>query len=392
MIIRGDCLVEMAGMDADSVDAVVTDPPYGIAFMGQSWDKPRTLRRGASQVAPCKDMPVGQRFTNASEDREYQAWCEQWARELFRVMKPGAYLAAFGATRLFHRLACGIQDAGFEPRDAFAWVRGAGFPKSRNTDDGRGTALKPAWEPITLSQKPREGTYEANDAKWGCGYLNVDDARVPLPEGDSVGYRPVIDSNSRSVFGFGGVSRNGTDTLGRWPANVVHDGSDEVLAEFPRTVNPFGKDGVMHPSPNGRSPMFGVDKRESGLRIGDAGNAARYFYCAKPSTREREMGLPGRCAHPTLKPIALMQWLIRLVTPRDGLVLDPFLGSGTTAIAAHLEGRRCVGVEREAEYADIAEKRLEWWRRNGRPGQSVTAVLGETPVKRKDVATADLFG
>ena len=201
-----------------------------------------------------------------------------------------------------------------------------------------------------------------------------------------------------------------------------------MLAEFPHTVNPYGKDGVMHPSPNGRSPMFGVDKRDTGLRIGDEGNVARYFYCAKPSPREKEAGLDGfnadlkpaikrkveaeltmttcttgytcggttprRNTHATVKPIALMQWLIRLVTPPGGTVLDPFLGSGTTAIAAVLEGRPWIGVEREDEYAAIAQARIDWWtaRRERWPGKSVAEILKVVPkTAAKPSATADLF-
>ena len=308
------------------------------------------------------------------------------------------------------------------------------FRKSWNEKDedgkptGRGTALKPAWEPIVLAQKPREGTYAANAAKHGTGYLNIDAARVPLAAGDELHVdtdwgsverkgeswgmrkttgRKVVRGGEKVWKGPKGdrggevmrlgvkeIEREGSP-LGRWPANLVHDGSPEVVAEFPHTVNPFGKTGIANKSPNGRSPMFGVDKRTEGTRIGDMGSAARYFYCAKPSTKERELGLHGfpedlkptikrkvegnltmngsTCGyngggttpraniHPTCKPLAVMRWLIRLLVPVNGTLIDPFLGSGTTLCAAALEYRNAIGIEKEPEYARIARARVEYW-------------------------------
>ena len=407
MIHQADCLDALREMDADSVDACVCDPPYGIGFMGHDWDKPgvdrsyldRRPQDGGRFMRERGPMP------SYTLDQEYQAWCEQWATELLRVLKPGAYLIAFSATRTYHRLACGIQDAGFVPRDMIEWLYGSGFPKSHNDGDGHGTALKPSHEPMMLAQVPREGTYAANADKYGVGYLNIEDARVPL-NGDSV---PAFDRTGSFIFPQGGgddytTNRTGEQTNeGRWPANVCHDGSDAVIASLPNI-----KSGLVEPHHHFH---------------GDAGNAARYFYCAKPSTAEKEAGLdafdayeshelngrsedsagndnpragisksnPRRNTHATIKPIELMRWLIRLVVPVNGVVIDPFLGSGTTAIAAVLEGRQWIGIEREAEYAAIAQARVDWWSRQ-RKGLSVAEILRDVPKPQVDGGRyGDLF-
>jgi len=322
-------------------------------------------------------------------------------QECLRVLKPGGYLLSFAGTRTQHRIACGIEDAGFEIRDMIAWVYGSGFPKSLNvgkavdklqgneretTDyiapdgkkrwggnsfsvgeppDGRGinkatkgsspyegygTALKPALEPITVARKPIEGTVVANVLKWGTGAINIDGCRV---EGNPVSV-PMPTGGTGNIYGFkNGVGRNGEmsdNSRGRFPANFIHDGSDEVLAGFPETKSGLMKQHIE----GGNFNVFSKQYPRDVETIGDSGSAARFFYCAKASKAERQAGNN----HPTVKPIALMRYLIKLVTPPDGVVLDPFLGSGTTAIAAVLEGRDWIGIEREAEYCDIARARI----------------------------------
>ena len=304
---------------------------------------------------------------------------ELW-REVARVLKPGAYLVAFAGTRTYHRLACAVEQAGFDVRDMIEWLYGSGFPKSHNDGDGHGTALKPSHEPMMLAQVPREGTYAANDAKYGTGYLNIDDARVPLPNGDDAcASHTWSNSKDKSIFGFGGIDKNlAIDKGGRWPANVCHDGSDAVVDEFPydkskRTERTGPKGGCGGPVAFVKDPTYpGVWPADEG------GSAARFFYCAKPSVGEKESGLDAlpstseplkgslpsgsggrigqatrRNTHATIKPIELMRWLIRLVVPTNGVVIDPFLGSGTTAIAAVLEGRQWIGIERELSLIHI---------------------------------------
>ena len=439
MLKVGDSLELLATLDECSVDAVVTDPPYGIHFMGQEWDRPRAVRVAKSQVV--KNLGVGMRHTTLTEDRQFQAWTEQWAREALRVLKPGAYLLAMGATRLYHRTACGIQDAGFECRDCLAFLYGSGFPKSSNFTPSwsrqqrpdwymeatglpqlpkgqavppgpLGTALKPAWEPIVLARKPLEGTAAETFERYGTGYLDIDDARVPLAAGDEV---PEFEQNpERDGAGLPGTSQ-ADHVTGRWPANVAHDGSEEVKGELPHTVSgytmPWHKQAR---SPDSIFPFGPVG--EGGYRGDLQGNAGRFFYTAKPSRHEKEAGLdhlpvykphevqgraegsagsqnpragvggdPGalarRCHHPTVKPIELFRWLIRLACPRGGIVLDPFAGSGTTAIAALLEDRRWIAIEREPDYHALAQARIAFWAREHarKPGRSVAEILGEAP-------------
>jgi DNA modification methylase len=419
----GDCREVMASMAASSVDAIVTDPPYGLSFMGKGWD------HGVPGV-------------------------EFWT-EAMRVAKPGAHLLAFGGTRTYHRLACAIEDAGWEIRDCVMWVYGSGFPKSldvskaidrmdareeqsarryrftawvrstgvtakqisdatgtnmgghyttaasqpaimtrehleacrhllgevpewveREADirsvesenlkrrkvvgerevpvghafagatyggdsssqvvsitapatgaarrwDGWGTALKPAWEPVIVARKPLIGTVAANVLEHGTGAINVDGCRVGTEQRINTPASPTsasrksrVDAGYRNDAGFGPGSTGG-EVTGRWPANLIHDGSEEATA-----------------------PM---------------GEAARYFYCAKASKADRGEGNN----HPTVKPTDLMAYLCRLVTPPGGLVLDPFCGSGSTGKAAVREGFGFIGIEREAEYARIARCRIQ---------------------------------
>ena len=363
-LIHGDCLEVLNGMPDNSVDSVVTDPPYGLSFMGKKWDY---------------DVP------------EQAIW-----EECLRVLKPGGHLLAFAGTRTQHRMAVRIEDAGFEIRDMIAWAYGNGFPKSmdvskaidkaagaerevigqdtkaRSTSSasalptmggetvyqswditapatesakqwkGWGTALKPALEPITVARKPFKGTVAANVMEWGTGAINIDGCRVGPP----ITHQPggLHRGSGSTVGSFTGETEFERDAHGRWPANLIHDGSDEPTELL--------------------------------------GAAARFFYCAKASKKDRDEGLDGfeaksrptmgngigvqsdqqkannRNIHPTVKPTDLMAYLCRLVTPPGGVVLDPFMGRGSTGKAAVREGFRFIGIEMDAEYLAIAEARI----------------------------------
>jgi site-specific DNA-methyltransferase (adenine-specific) len=373
-IINGDCLDVLKELEDNSVDSIVTDPPYGLSFMGKRWDY---------------DVPS----------------VEIWA-ECLRVLKPGGHLLAFAGTRTQHRMAVRIEDAGFEIRDMIAWVYGSGFPKSHDVskaidkaagaertevigvrhrnakpfDDtagwnpnsttgdhaytapatpeakqwqGWGTALKPALEPITVARKPLIGTVAENVLQHGTGAINVDGGRVGTE--DKIDFERK--ENGITQSGWKDVNRNPYEqhSEGRWPANFIHDGSEEVAALFPDT-----KSGKMGPwnnrttngSPNGIYGKFDENHPLSET-YGDSGSAARFFYCAKASKADR-----GENHHPTVKPTDLMRYLCRLVTPPKGIVLDPFMGSGSTGKGAILEGFDFIGIEREEEYCKIAEQRI----------------------------------
>ena len=373
-LINNDCIAAMKEMPDNSVDSIVTDPPYELGFMGKSWDS------------------TGIAFN-----------IEVW-QEALRVLKPGGHLIAFSGSRTYHRMAVAIEDAGFEIRDQIMWVYGSGFPKSHNIAkaiqkasgvepigfkeneganflggdwnatprqlfmpptvgvaaewDGWGTALKPAHEPMVLARKPLIGTVANNVLTYGTGGLNIDGARVGSEGGtarDGKADQP-NESGWENMRGHGVAQLNS----GRWPANFIHDGSDEVFDLL--------------------------------------GEPARFFYCAKASKRDRNEGLDGfigkeigakgnglarKCAtcsasvidgcecvdrtfinpiranhHPTVKPTDLMRYLVRLVTPQGGVVLDPFMGSGSTGKACAYEGFDFIGIEQSAEYVEIAEARI----------------------------------
>lgn len=352
----------------NSIDAIITDPPYGLSFMGKKWDY---------------DVPS----------------VEIWT-ECLRVLKPGGHLLAFAGTRTQHRMAVRIEDAGFEIRDMIAWVYGSGFPKSHNLDGDRqgwGTALKPALEPITVARKPLKGTVVANVLKHGTGALNIDGCRIETTENlnggayAETGGRGISGSLSASGMNVPGktVGRKFMQPAGRWPANLIHDGSEEVLAAFPQAPSQQGdlkETGRPRPS----SGRFGdmAPPHAHPMRIESDKSAARFFYCAKASKADRDEGLDGFAKtsggmvsntsgqhmtrrddgyqvaprannHPTVKPTELMRYLVRLITPVGGIVLDPFAGSGSTGKAAALEGFRFFGFEREQVYADIANARID---------------------------------
>lgn len=318
-LIHGDCLEELDWIPNNSIDSIVTDPPYGLSFMGKKWD--------------C-DVP------------SVDIW-----RECLRVLKPGGHVLSFAGTRTYHRMAVAIEDAGFEIRDQIGWVYGSGFPKSHNGEWG-GTALKPAWEPIVLARKPLIGTVEKNFEQHGTGGLNIDGCRV----GDDVRYNPPAhnkvggNSYNMSVVGMP-PDASGTTVAGRWPANLIHDGSDEVVSVFPSAQGQQGATGKRK-----QGAVYGtVDEGIAGIQPrGDTGSAARFFYCAKASKADRG----DVNTHPTVKPTDLMRYLCRLITPSGGIVFDPFMGSGSTGKAALAEGFRFIGIEREAAYMKIAQARL----------------------------------
>lgn len=314
----GDCLEVLAGMAPESVDACVTDPPYHLASI--------VKRFGAEGAAPVKGNDAYERASRGFMGKNWDGGDiafrpETWAAVL-RVLKPGAHLVAFGAPKNYHRLACAIEDAGFEIRDSLMWLFGSGFPKSHNLDgerEGWGTALKPAFEPIILARKPLDGTVAANVLAHGTGAINVDATRVPFAdaadEHESKAKNQHADFGSgpmtNAVFGKFDKDRDNYDPPGRWPANVLHDG-------------------------------------DAGL-----GENARFFYSAKANAKDR-----AGSKHPTVKPVALMRWLCRLITPLGGLILDPFAGTGTTGQAARAEGFDAILIEREPEYQADIRRRL----------------------------------
>jgi DNA modification methylase len=360
-VINLDCVAGMRVLIAsNSIDAIVTDPPYELGMMGKKWDK------------------TGIAYN-----------IELW-RECLRVLKPGGHLLAFSGARTYHRMSCAIEDAGFEIRDQIMWVYGSGFPKSVNAGDGRGTALKPAHEPVCLARKQLIGTIAANAEQYNTGVINIDACRVG---NDVAGW------NGKTATGNAWNNRNcglrnsddARPAVGRFPANLIHDGSEEVL-------NEFAKYGISKSHPN-RKPgnkktnlVYGEFKNSTGgVYHSDEGTPARFYYCAKASRHDRDEGLDqftpvtaseitggrtensaglnspragagrtsgGKNIHPTVKPTELMRYLIRLITPRGGTVLDPFAGSGSTGKAAALEGVSFLGFELDAEYSRIANARI----------------------------------
>jgi site-specific DNA-methyltransferase (adenine-specific) len=345
----------MAGLDADSIDSVVTDPPYHLTSI--------VKRFGAANAAPAKAGKTGA-YARASRGFMGQQWDggdvafdpATWAA-VYRVLKPGAHLVAFSGTRTYHRMACAIEDAGFEIRDQLAWCYGSGFPKSHNQAGGWGTALKPAWEPICLARKPLVGTVAANIAAHGTGAINIDGCRVATE--DETARTAGTSPTQRTAYGkFRADAGERTETfgghnLGRWPANIIHDGSDEVLQAFPDAP---GQQRATGPEFERNASVYGKFEGVTPAEPrGDSGSAARFFYCAKATSAERG----NSNNHPTVKPVDLMRWLCRLITPTGGTVLDPFAGSGSTLIAADAEQFHAIGCELSPEYAAIAERRVK---------------------------------
>jgi DNA modification methylase len=338
---QADCLKALPTLDTASVDAIITDPPYGIGMVGMNWDN-------AKKLDP--ERPPGQYHSHTNPSVAFQTFCAEWASECLRVLKPGAHLAAFGGTRTAHLLACGLEEAGLEIRDTLMWIQGQGFPSSPALAKGLGIRLKPAYEPILLARRPLDDcTLAQNLARYGTGALNIDRCRIPnttqqCPAEGRTHHKPYSASEK-----------------GRWPANLL----------------------LSH----GRRCTGSRCERDCPIEL--LGERHRFFYAAKANPREREAGceqLPRRVRqtfkigaeqekeararpvaniHPTVKPIELMRWLVRLLTPPGGLVLDPFTGSGSTGAAVVLEGARFLGIEREASYVPIARARIRHWAARG---------------------------
>jgi site-specific DNA-methyltransferase (adenine-specific) len=302
---QGDCLEVIPRLVAEgvTVDAIVTDPPYGLEFMGKEWDKLDGT----------------------------------WPREALTILRPGGFLLAFGGTRTHHRIACAIEDAGFVIQDTVAWLYGSGFPKHRSH-------LKPAFEPICLAYKPG-----------GERTMQVAECRI--------GIEPTIRPSGVNQLVYGSDNRKGMlrgSNIGRWPANVCHDGSDEVLAAFPESK---GQQGVVDGQASEHN-VYGSGLNKPRARFvprADAGSAARFFYGAKADTEDR-----WGSRHPTVKPVELIRWLVALVTPPGGLVLDPFAGSGTTAVAALATGRNAILIEQDEGYVADIRERLAHYEGEGR--------------------------
>ena len=405
-VMPGDCIGVLATLPDNSFDSCVTDPPYHLTSI--------VKRFGGHNAAPAQFGKDGA-YARASAGFMGKQWdggdiaqsVELWT-QVYRVLKPGAHLLAFGGTRTYHRMACAIEDAGFEIRDCIQWLYGSGFPKSHSvsvaidkssgigprgkafnmkgdggreeelaangreflppyephTDSARqwqgwGTALKPACEPIVLARKPlSEKTVAANVLKWGTGAINVDGCRVAIdPNVDDMLRTVERGKRESETWETGSGFKNeknhltGVPANGRWPANVIHDGSDEVVGAFPETATGFrpnqstaeGRDGI----------VFGAGLHQQGVKpYDDQGSAARFFYTAKADGDDR-LG----SKHPTIKPLDLMQYLVRLITPKGGTCLDPFAGTGTTGEAAFREGMHALLIERETEYlADIKRR------------------------------------
>jgi len=412
----------------NSVDSVVTDPPYHLTSIVK-----RSGTDGASERA-------SRGFMGKEWDGGDIAFRPEFWAEVLRVLKPGGHLLAFSGSRTYHRMACGIEDAGFEIRDSIMWLYGSGFPKSHDVSkgidkaagaerevvgrrsgamnnaehslaasfvkggtgfktyfdittpatpdaqqwQGWGSALKPAHEPICVARKPLVGTIAENVLQYGTGALNIDGCRVGRATDDESGWSKTGSkaSDNRAMSGANYERAPKPDnTIGRWPANVIHDGSDEVLAGFAQS-SVTGKRSASSKAAEVSGTNWLPENHES-TEYTDAGSVARFFYCAKTSKADREEGLENfklttvgdgrpvaidnayqrgkterRNTHPTVKPTELMRYLCRLVTPLGGLVLDPFMGSGSTGKAAMLEGFRFIGIDMTEEYHRIAEARI----------------------------------
>lgn len=388
----GDCREVLKTLPDNSIDSVVTDPPYALVSI--------TKRFGEDCTGEYARASAG--FMGKQWDTGETAFAVEFWQEVYRVLKPGGHVVSFSGTRTYHRMAVAIEDAGFEIRDSLYWHYGSGFPKSHNISkaidkaagaerkviaqrkgvtktfdvgaketikprdpitasatpeaqqwDGWGTALKPATEPICLARKPlSEKTVAANVLKWGTGAINIDGCRVGteiLPEHKSGSNALMggLKGGSNAAAGFISPERRG-----RFPANIIHDGSDEVTALFPDTGKSIKSELTSNPG-SVYGGGEGLPSHTAVYGFDDSGSAARFFYTAKADATDR-IG----SKHPTVKPVDLMQWLCRLITPPGGTVLDPFAGSGTTGEAAWREGFKSILVEREKEYQNDIQERM----------------------------------
>ena len=367
MLLNEDCLEAMQKLidDGVQVDSIVTDPPYHLQSIVDRFgkasvdddtytsEKVRNRSDGYSRL-------ISTGFMGKEWDGGDIAFRKETWELALKLLKPGGHLLAFSASRNYHRMAVAIEDAGFEIRDQLMWLYGSGFPKSHNLGDGWGTALKPAHEPIVMARKFIEGTNKNNREKYGTGGINIDGCRVGLSEGDDprLGGKGTwkTDKMAKDVYvgGYAGVD-TGSSELGRFPANVMHDGSDVVKDIFPNSKLGSSKPHIVKSNIEKYEGWGNISNKNEMVGYGDEGSAARFFYCPKVSKSER--GEDN--THPTVKPQELMKYLCRLVTPKGGTVLDPFMGSGSTGMAAKDEGFEFIGIEREKEYFEIAEKRIK---------------------------------
>ena len=356
-----------------SIDSIVTDPPYALVSI--------VKRFGAGNAAGVK-VPEGgsgayarasKGFMGKQWDTGETAFDPAFWAECLRVLKPGGHVVAFSGTRTYHRMASAIEDAGFEIRDMLSWLYGSGFPKSHNAGNGRGTALKPACEPICFGRKPLIGTVAANVLQHGTGAINIDGCRVGIDAADDIFAKNphTVNQATNEIYGAFKAGSEYKVPRGRWPANIIHDGSEEVMTAFPDTE---GR-GNLGPSKGGGG-MYGHGDTINNFGPGDDGSAARFFYTAKADANDR-IG----SKHPTVKPVDLMQWLCRLVTPPGGTILDPFAGTGTTGEAAFREGFNAVLIEREPEYQADIRRRMALCMAGPeeRKRESIKAKIGDLP-------------
>lgn len=356
-VIHGDSLSILPSIEPNSFHSVVTDPPYHLTSIVKRFGNDNAAVAKDGIYARSSKGFMGKRWDGGDIAFRPETWSE-----VIRVMKPGAYMAAFASTRGYHRMACAIEDAGFIIHPMLAWIFGSGFPKATRykLPDMDGfryglQALKPALEPICFAQKPMVGTGNDNWLAHGVGGINIDACRIETAEGD---YASGGKNEGIGVRATEGAKHERCEqhTLGRWPANVLHDGSDEVMAAFAaygtKTSGTWDGKRTSEKTSGTILNKFGAVRDEVG-HAGDSGSAARFFYCAKADADDRAWS-----KHPTVKPLYLIRWLSRLITPPGGHVLDLFAGSGTTGEAARLEGFDVTLIEREEEYITDINRRL----------------------------------
>lgn len=469
-VYHGSCIDVLKQLPENSIDSIVTDPPYGLEFMGKDWDAPWKAEGFKGNVEPTATSAGGVEAYSRSRVRYhkgqqqmvlFQKWCEEWAVETFRVLKPGGYILAFGGSRTWHRLAVAIEDAGYEIRDSIAWIYGSGFPKSQNisialdksakamdhrgvrfenaglnrqgidvpnptgaerhqpiTDEakkweGWGTALKPAFEPVVMARKPLIGTVVKNILTYGTGGINIDDSRIGSSGGTQAS-QTFPNSETVSAYGNGlnGNKKPVPTGEGRWPANVMFAHTVECVQISEGTIESVPAEEVSGgiwkestgkpagPTYNETPAVWECPEWCPVWELDQQGDASRFFYVSKASKRDRNEGLDeveeqslgakgnglnrscescgkrqlegcecpnptfvnptAKNFHPTVKPTQLMRYLIRLVTPPGGTVLDPFTGSGSTGKAALLEKFNFVGIELTEDYLPIIEGRLRF--------------------------------
>ena len=459
-IIHGDCIEKLKELDDNSIDSIVTDPPYGLGFMGKDWDtfdKSQFGKKGEEGENDLKNKKNFKILPRYNTDGLYD-FTKDWAKECYRVLKPGGHLLSFAGSRTYHKICMGVEDAGFEIRDQLMWIYGSGFPKSMNIGlqldkklgnerelverpkseqrpnadknrdknkdvggfamsdnkyksvgnsewEGWGTALKPAHEPIVMARKPlSEKTVVDNVLEWGTGGINIDDSRITLSKGDDprLGGKGSWSSDkmAKNTYGDYEGKEVTSSELGRFPANVIFDEEAGKILDEQSGITKSGDFTQKGQSSNTEQPGgWKTSNREFKVYKGDSGGASRFFYCPKTSKTDRNEGLdefegkqigtynahssdlenyggsslgaasmsgnnkmpqPKQNFHPTVKPTDLMLYLIRMVTPKGGTTLDPFMGSGSTGKAAVRGGFDFVGIEREQEYKNIAEARIQY--------------------------------